>query len=259
MTRSLSAGPTQPSGVTPRIQTPSGLPLPSLLQLPPMIQARPARFAAAAVALALSTLAISPARAADHKAPPVQPATDFTAVEVHSDEHLAVAAEPYDTHDKSALFRIDYLAHGVIPIRLIVTNLGDKPISLRDARIIFVTAQGDRIQAAEPEDVERLISLHDKQGTKIPLPGPLPSIHLKPKASDKDVEQDFDQFEYQALVVEPHTTQAGFLFYDVSGLTNPLKGAILNLRKLKDANGHELFAFEISFDKYLKSKSPQMN
>ena len=226
-----------------------------------MIQPRPTRLAAAAFALALSTLAFLPAtaRAADHKAPPVQPATDFTAVEVHADEHLAVAAEPYDTHDKSALFRIDYLAHGVIPIRLIVTNLGDKPVSLKDARIIFVTAQGDRIQAADPEDVERLISLHDKQGTKIPLPGPLPSIHLKPKASDKDVEQDFDQFEYQALVVEPHSTQAGFLFYDVSGLTHPLKGATLNLRKLRTADGQELFAFEISFDKYLKSKSPQMN
>lgn len=214
--------------------------------------------APARVALALFFLAAT-AQAADHKAPPVQPATDFTAVEVHQDEQLAIAAEPYDTHEKAGLFRIDYLAHGVMPIRLVVTNLGDHPISLKDARIIFVTANGDRIQAAEPEDVERLMTLHEKQGTKIPMPGPIPSIHLKPKASDKEVEQDFDQFEYQALVVEPHTTQAGFLFYDVNGLTHPLKGAILNLRKLRSADGKELFAFEIPFDKYLKSKSSQMN
>jgi hypothetical protein len=129
---------------------------------------------------------------------------------------------------------------------------------LRDARIIYVTSHGDRIQAAEPEDVERLMTQKDKQGKKIPLTGPL-SIHTKAKASDKDIEQDFDTFEFQALVIEPHTTRAGFLFYDVTGLNHPLKGAILNLSKIKDAGGKELFYFEISLDKYLKSKSSQMN
>ena len=59
----------------------------------------------------------------------------------------------------------------------------------------------------------------EREGTKIPMPGPLPPIKLKPKASNKEIEQDFDNFEYRALVVEPHTTRAGFLFYDVSELT----------------------------------------
>lgn len=199
-----------------------------------------------------------PARASDHTAPAVQPATDFAAVEVHADEQLAIAAEPYDTRDKVALFRVDYLAHGVLPVRLIVTNNSDHPISLRDARILFVTSQGDRIQAAEPEDVERLMTLKEKEGAKIPLPSPLPPIHRKPKASDKAIEQDFDTFEFQALVVEAHTTRAGFLFYDVSGLARPLKGATLNLHKIKNSDGKELFYFDISFDKYLKTKSSQM-
>ena len=56
-------------------------------------------------------------------------------------------------------------------------------------------------------------------------------------------------------MVEPHTTRAGFLFYDVSGLDHPLEGAKLHLHKLRDADGNELFYFEIPFDKYLKSKS----
>jgi hypothetical protein len=207
----------------------------------------------------LTALLSPPASASDHTPPRVQPATDFAAVEVHKDEKLAIAAEPYDTRDKTALFRVDYLTHGVMPIRLIVTNNSDRPISLRDARIIFVTANGDRIQAAEPEDVERLMTRKEREGSKIPMPGPLPSIHLKPKASDKEIEQDFDNFEFQALVVEPHTTQAGFLFYDLSGLNHPLKGGILNLHTIKDADGKELFYFEIPFDKYLKSKSSVMN
>jgi len=192
-----------------------------------------------------------PAAAGDHTPPPVQPATAFAAFEAHEDEQVVIAAEPYDTKEKSSIFRVDYLSHGVMPIRLIVTNNSNKPISLRDARILFQTAAGERLQTAEPEDVERLMSRKERQGGKIPLPGGLPGIKLKPKASDKEVEADFDTFEYNALVVAPHSTRAGFLFYDVSQLAHPLQGAKLHLHKLRDSEGNELFYFEIPFDKYL--------
>jgi hypothetical protein len=200
-----------------------------------------------------------PGTAVEHTPPRAQPASSFAAVEVHDNEKVAIAAEPYDTKEKASLFRVDYLAHGMMPIRLIVTNDGDRPISLRDARILFLTAAGDKIQAAEPEDVDRLMTRKEREGGKIPLPGGLPPIRTKPKASVKDIQQDFDQFEYQALVVEPHSTRAGFLWYDVSDLDHPLRGAKLHLHKLRDADGQELFYFEIPFDNYLKSKSAQMN
>ena len=61
-----------------------------------------------------------------------------------------------------------------------------------------------------------------------------------------------------ATVVEPHTTRAGFLFYDVSQLNHPLQGARLHLHALRNADGQELFYFEIPFDTYLKSKSKEM-
>jgi len=202
---------------------------------------------------------VLPVAASEHTPPPVEPATRFAAVEVHADEKLAIAVEPYDTKEKIALFRVDYLRRGVMPIRLIVTNNSDRPISLNEARILFESAAGDRIQAAEPEDVERRFTLKEKTGAKIPMPAPIPSIKTKPRASDKAIEQDFDTFEYSSITVAPHTTRAGFLFYDVSALTRPLDGAKLLLRRLCDDNGHELFAFEIPFDKYLRSKSVQMN
>jgi hypothetical protein len=211
-----------------------------------------------AVPVLLSCLVL-PAVAADHTPPPVQPATSFPAVEVHNDEHVAIAVEPYDTKEKQSIFRVDYLNHDVMPVRLIITNLGDRPISLRDARILFETADGDRIQAAEPADVERLMTRKEREGSKIPMPGPLPPIHTKPKGSNKEIEQDFDTFEYSALAVEPHTTRAGFLFYDVTGLSHPLVGAKLYLKMLRDADGNQLFFFEIPFSKYLQSKSTQMN
>jgi len=200
-----------------------------------------------------------PAVATDHAPPPVQPATSFPAVELHPDEHVAIAVEPYDTKERDSIFRVDYIEHGVMPVRLIVTNLGDRPISLRDARILFETADGERIQAAEPEDVERLMTRKEREGSKIPMPGPIPPIHTKPKASNSEIEQDFDTFEYSALAVEPHTTRAGFLFYIVEGLSQPLVNAKLYVRTIRDADGKELFYFEIPFNKYLQSKSTQMN
>lgn len=224
-----------------------------------MIQSNPMRlFRRISFQLLLMGMAAA-AFASDHAPPPVQPATTFAAVEVHDNEKLAIAAEPYDTRLKAAIFRVDYLAHGVMPVRLVVTNNGDKPISLRDARILFQTAEGDRIQASEPEDIERLMTRKEREGGKIPLPGPLPPLKTKAKASNKDIEADFNTFEYGALVVEPHTTRAGFLFYDVSQLDHPLRGARLHLHALRDAEGKELFYFEIPFDKYLQSKSSQMD
>jgi hypothetical protein len=210
-----------------------------------------------ALPLLILGLAVT-AGASDHTVPPVQPASTFPAVEVHEKEHVSIAVEPYDTREKESIFRLDYLGHGIMPVRLIITNDGDRPISLRDARILFYTSGGDRIQAAEPQDVERLMTRTEREGKKIPLPGPFPSIKMKPKASNKAIEQDFNQFEYQALVVEPHTTRASFLFYDVSELDHPLEGAKLHLRTLRDADGNELFYFEIPFDTYLKSKSKEM-
>ena len=195
--------------------------------------------------------AMAPAFAADHVSPPTSDATTFPAVEVHADEKVAIAADPYNTNEKAKLFRVDYLKYGFLPIRVIVTNNGDKPISLDEARIHFITAMGSKIPAAEASDVERRMTRASNVQKKIPLPAPLPSIHRKPGSKDKEIEDDFNQFEYQALAVEPHTTRAGFLFYDVQGLSNPLKGAKLYLRRLKGADGKELFYFEIPFEKYL--------
>ncbi len=189
---------------------------------------------------------------AEHPAPPALAANQYPAFDAHADEHVTIAADPYDTRDKASCFRLDYLKLGFMPVRVIVTNDGDKPISLDQARIHFITAQGDKIPAAEPEDVERRTTnvKNPASGVKLPIPGLAP----KPKSKDPKIEADFHEFEYQAIVVEAHTTRAGFLFYDVQGLGDPLKGAKLYLRKLQSADGKDLFYFEIPFDKYLAAQ-----
>lgn len=232
---------------------------------PKMIQSGAMRsfysFPLVVVGLVFSGLALLgsavPAFAVDRTPPPVTPATSFPAVEVHTKEKVAIAVEPYDTKEQEKIFHVEYTKYGVVPVRLIVTNLGDRPISLRDARILFETASGERIQAAEPEDVERRMDPKQPHGAMpkpSPMPLPIPGLHMKHNKNAQNVEDDFNTYEYQALVVEPHTTRAGFLFYVVPGTENPLKGADMSITKLRNADGEELFYFQIPFEKYLKAK-----
>lgn len=211
------------------------------------------RLAGLALALPLAPVC---ARAASRDQPPVKPATDYPAVEVHASEHVAIAADPYDTRGKEKLFHVDYMKYGVVPVRLIVTNLGDRPISLGDARILFETSSGELVQAAEPADIERLMNPHEPRSIPAPSPfPPIPGLHFPHKNYNKEIEADFNRFEYQALVVEPHSTRAGFLFYVLTGLADPLAGAHLSITRLRNADGKELFYFEIPFDKYLKAEA----
>ena len=201
----------------------------------------------------LAALSVGQSLAFEHGPPPEKDAATYPAVDIHQAEHVAIAAEPYNTEEKVKMFRVNYLEHQFLPIRIIVTNSGDRPISLNDARIDFISAHGDKIPAAEPDDVERRISLKDKEGSHIPI-GPI-KLHTKPKTPNGKVDEDFSEFEYAAIVVEPHTTRAGFLFYDIQGLGSaPLHGAKLVFRQVKDADGKELFYFEIPFDKYLQTQ-----
>ena len=206
-----------------------------------------------AVVLFVCPFLTDQASAADHLAPAAGDAVSYPAVDVHAAEQVAIAADPYNTPSKISIFRVDYLKYGFMPIRIIVTNNGDKPISLVDAHINFITAAGDKIPTAEAPDVERRIDKVKRpdSGYKLPLPH-IGSNKLGSKL--KDIEADFSAFEYSAVEVEPHTTRAGFLFYDLGGIANPLVGGKLSLSTLRNAAGKELFYFEIPFDKYLAAK-----
>ena len=205
------------------------------------------------LSIALTLFAAAPLLfAGDHAMPPPKDASTYASHDAHATEHVVIAAEPYDNKEKEKIFRIQYVENGFMPVYVIVTNNSDKPILLDQARIDFISAQGDRIPAASAEDVERRMTHIRGAGKVVPLPGPLPPVRTKPKSPDKKIEQDFSDFQYSAATVPPHSTRAGFLFYDIQGLgETPLKGANLTLRELHDSDGKELFYFQIALDKYL--------
>jgi hypothetical protein len=192
------------------------------------------------------------ALAAPQSLPPAQDAAHYPAFVRHSDEHITIAVDPYDTGERNAVFHLNYVTANILPVRIIITNDGNTPISLEKARIDFITAAGDKIPAAEPADVERALDRPPDPRKKVQV-GPF-KIGGKGKNRDKNIEEDFKSFEYSSLIVEPHTTHSGFLFYDLADLADPLRNAHLELRRIQDSAGHELFAFEVPFDKYLASK-----
>ena len=213
-------------------------------------QRRRSKINTAWLSLCLLTALISanPSYAADKAPPPAQAATTYADVDSHPAEHVSIAAEPF-TGSKAEFFHINYPAYGIMPIRMIITNDGDTPISLAQARIDYITAAGDKIPAAQIEDVERMIDTPPNPGAKIPL-GPIPiKVGGKGKNRDKQIKADFDAYAYSSIAIEPHTTHAGFLFYDVSGVDHPLIGAKLEVRQLQASDGKQMFAFEVPFYK----------
>jgi hypothetical protein len=85
------------------------------------------------------------------------------------------------------------------------------------------------------------------------LPFPLKGMG-KPKDRDPKVAADFKMADFATLTVDPHSTQSGYLFFDVSDLQNELVGAKLLVRGINGPDNEPLFFFEAPFDKYLEAK-----
>jgi hypothetical protein len=81
-----------------------------------------------------------------------------------------------------------------------------------------------------------------------PSPLPLPN---KVKGTGKKEMDEVSASQFEARAVEPHSTQSGFLFFDVRGIDSPLRGANIDITGVTDAKGNELMFFEIPLDKYL--------
>ena len=213
--------------------------------LRPIQHPAPLAFAAAAL-LCLAPLAF----AADKKAPPAKPAAEYSANDAHPSEHVTVAAEPCDDQKQCPFFRVAYLQHGILPVRVIFTNDSDHALSLEDARMQFISANNDKIPAATQDELNRRV--FDLRSTQ-PIHIPLDPFPIKRTPVDKKISQDDTDFGFQSSRIQPHSTLAGYLFYDIKDLDEPaLKHAELYVKMVHTLDGsEELFAFTIPLDKWL--------
>jgi len=197
------------------------------------------------------------AAAGDKKAPPVKPAIQYDTFDAHPNEHVTIAADPCDDPKDCSFFRLPYVQHGLIPIRVVITNDGDRALSLDDARMQFISANKDVIPAATDDDLNRrLFLMKSATGSKIPLPAPLPAIPIHHTPIDKKILQDENDFGFQGTVVNAHSTLAGYLFYDLKQLDQPaLKGAEFYVKMVHSLDAKQnLFSFSIPFDKWLAAQ-----
>lgn len=186
------------------------------------------------------------AKSKDFIKPVAQPAKTYPAHDDHTSDKVAIAADPYDTPDKAKIFSINFADHGFLPIFFIVTNDGDQPISIANMQVTLTTASRDKLTPASSEDIFRRLT--NPQANTHPLPIPIPQKKVKGTISQKE-RDEIESSQFAAKAVEPHSTQSGFLFFDVEDVKEALAGAHMYVSGVNDAKGTELMYFEIVMEK----------
>jgi hypothetical protein len=196
-------------------------------------------------------LALSILSAKDFTMPSAKPARTYPAHDEHSLENVTVAVDPYDMGDKAQIFNTEFSRYGYLPIFIVVTNDGDRPVSLTSMKAELVTVKRMKISPATNDDLMRRMSHPTPKLGASPLP--LPGSKVKGGVSQK-TRGEIEQAQFAARAVEPHSTASGFLFFDVADIPSPaLAGANFYLTGVRDSSGTELMYFEISMEKYLSA------
>jgi hypothetical protein len=182
--------------------------------------------------------------------PTARAAKTYPAHDEHPKERVTVAIDPYDMADKAQIFSVNYRDEEIVPVFLIVTNDGDQPIALNNMKAELVTVGRTKLSPATTDDLYRRLSHPARSDTPSPLPFPRKKVK---GAVSKQAMDEINSAQFSARAVEPHSTQSGFLFFDVSGISTPLDGGNFYLTGLNNAGGEELMYFEIPLEKYLSA------
>ncbi len=184
--------------------------------------------------------------------PRAQPARSYPAKDDHLRESVAVAVDPYDMADKASIFTVRYSDIGFLPVFLVITNDSDQPIELAQIKAQLVTVNRTKLDPSMEDDIERRLSRPSARTSRYPLP--IPRTKVKGGVG-KQAREEIQNAMFRARAVEPHSTQAGFLFFDVADISTPLAGAHFYLTGVRDSKGNELMYFEVPLEKYLSAPS----
>ena len=182
----------------------------------------------------------------DFVMPKAENASTYPAKDSHPEEKITVAIDLYNTSPKDDIFNTHYVQEGILPVFLVITNDGDKPISVTKLLAQLVTASRTKLDALGADDVMRRIG-HVNASSTSPsgrtTPFPIPGGNKNKKAQQQL--EEVNRARFSAFAVEPHSTQAGFLFFDIEDVRNPVQDAHIYLTGVRDASGTELMYFDI--------------
>jgi hypothetical protein len=178
--------------------------------------------------------------------PTAEAASTYPSHDSHPTEKVTAAVDVYNAPPKTDIFSTNFVQNGILPVFLIITNDGDRPISVNNMRAQLVTARRSKLEALEADDIMRRIG--HVSGASNPHPvGPITIPGHGPK--NKKSQQQNDEITramFTAAAVEPHSTQSGFLFFDVEDVKNYVAGSHVYLTGMRDANGGELMYYDIT-------------
>ena len=203
---------------------------------------------AIAAVVALSSLVCLAAK--EFVMPQAESAKTYPAHDQHPLEAVTVAVDPYDLAEKTTIFSVHYSEIGFLPIFVVVTNDGNQPVQLAGMKAQLVTVNRAKLSPAAEEDISRRLTRPSANTNRYPIP--FPTKKVKGGLSKQAIDE-IESAQFAAKAVEAHSTQSGFLFFDVSGINVPLAGANFYLTGVRDAKGNELMYFEIPLEKYLKA------
>ena len=183
----------------------------------------------------------------DFVMPHAENASTYASKDSHPNEKVTIALDVYDSSPKDDVFTTRYVQEGILPVFFVVSNDGDKPISVTKMHAQLVTSSRAKLDALSVDDVMRRVAHVNVSSTNpggrttpIPIPGT--------GGKNKKAQQQFEEVshaKFSAYAVEPHSTQAGFLFFDIQDVRNPVAGAHLYIDGVRDAGGTELMYFDI--------------
>jgi hypothetical protein len=198
----------------------------------------------ATLTMAFSSVALWASK--DFVPPKASKANAYACKDAHPTEHVTAALDVYNTPPKTDIFITHFSEEGILPVFLVITNDGDQPVTVNSMQAELVTARRNKLEALDVDDVLRRVA-HIKGNSTNPSPhaGPIP---LPGGVKNKKAQQQYDELtraKFTAAAVEPHSTQSGFLFFDVQGVSQPVDSAHIYLTRIRDSNGNELMYFEI--------------
>ncbi len=210
-----------------------------------------ARPRTAAILVAVMVLGVVCFASKQFAMPSAKAAKTYPAHDEHPTEGVTVAADPYDTSEKTGIFTAHYRDEGFLPIFVVITNDTDQPVSLSSMEAQFVTSNRTKLVPSSTDDIYRRLSHPSSNGGRT-YPLPFPTKKVKGGVS-RETQDEITTSQFNAKAVEPHSTQAGFMFFDVTGISEPMSGSRLFLTGVRDAKGNELLYFEIPMEKYLNA------
>jgi hypothetical protein len=128
----------------------------------PLLKPGVRRVLLVACAIAAGALCLA---AKDFIKPVAHAAKTYPAHDDHTDEKVAIAADPYDTADKAKIFAVKFHDHGFLPVFFIVTNDGSQPISIASMQVTLTTADRTKLTPVSSDDIYRRLSNPHPNGT----------------------------------------------------------------------------------------------